>query len=144
MNNDTVIKLFLVDDDPFYLKMLEIEFDEYENFSVETFASGELCLKSIHLNPLLIILDYHLNGIDKNAMNGLETLDQIKKINPNIQVIMLSSQDKIDVAIKCMHYKATDYVVKSETAFFRLKQIISKVLHSKKIENQLSWYMDRM
>jgi DNA-binding NtrC family response regulator len=59
----------------------------------------------------VIILDYHLDGIDKNAMNGIETLDKIKEYDSDIPVVMLSSQDKIDVAISCMH-KAFDYVVK--------------------------------
>ncbi len=77
-------------------------------------------------------------------MNGLETLDKIKKSDINIPVVMLSSQDKIDVAINCMHHKATDYVVKSETAFMRLQQIITKVFHYQKIEKQLNWYMERM
>jgi DNA-binding NtrC family response regulator len=92
----------------------------------------------------VIILDYHLDGIDKSAMNGLETLDKIKAINPDIPVIMLSSQDKIDVAINCMHHRATDYVVKSETAFVRLQKIITSIFSYKKMEKELKWYMDRV
>jgi DNA-binding NtrC family response regulator len=57
---------------------------------------------------------------------------------------MLSSQDKIDVAINCMHHKAFDYVVKSETAFMRLKKIITTILETQKLEKQLNWYMERM
>ncbi|WP_396192241.1 response regulator [Flavobacterium sp.] len=137
-------KLFLVDDDALFLKMLEIEFLDTADFVIETYASGELCIENLDKNPDLIILDYHLDGIDANAMNGLETLDKIKEFDTTIPVVMLSAQDKIDVAVKCMHHKATDYVVKSETAFFRLKQIVSAVLHAQKIEKQLNWYMDRM
>jgi DNA-binding NtrC family response regulator len=76
-------------------------------------------------------------------MNGLETLDKIKVINPDIPVVMLSSQDKIDVAINCMHHRATDYVVKSETAFVRLQKIITSIFSYKKMEKELNWYMDR-
>lgn len=144
MQPNDKIKLFLVDDDALFLKMLEIEFLDTADFVIETYASGELCIENLENNPDLIILDYHLDGIDLKAMNGLETLDKIKEFDTNIPVIMLSAQDKIDVAIKCMHHKATDYVVKSETAFFRLKQIVSTVLHSQKVEKQLNWYMDRM
>lgn len=50
-------------------------------------------------------------------MNGLNTLDIIKQRNADIAVIMLSSQDSIEIAINCMHHLAMDYVVKSETAF---------------------------
>jgi len=58
--------------------------------------------------------------------------------------VMLSSQDKIDVAIECMHHQAFDYVVKSETAFMRLQKIITSIFRFKKMEKELSWYMDRM
>lgn len=138
------IKLFLVDDDALFLKILQIEFLQHADFIVETFATGELCLKNLKHTPDVIILDYQLDGIDKTAMNGIETLDKIKAINPDIPVIMLSSQDKIDVAINCMHHRAFDYVVKSETAFVRLQKIITTIFKYKKMEKELNWYMDRM
>lgn len=144
MKNENKIKLFLVDDDAVYLKSLEIEFLQHADFAIETFATGELCMENLSHNPDVIILDYLLNGIDKNAMNGIETLDKIKAFNPDIPVVMLSSQDKIDVAVNCMHHRAFDYVVKSETAFMRLQKIITTIFRYKKIEKELSWYMDRM
>jgi two-component system, OmpR family, response regulator len=144
MTNENKIKIFLVDDDALFLKLLQIEFLKHADFTIETFATGELCLDSITSNPDIIILDYHLDGIDKQAMNGMATLDKIKAINPDIPVIMLSSQDKIEVAIDCMHHQAYDYVVKSETAFMRLQKIISSIFSYKKMEKELSWYMDRM
>ncbi len=144
MQTENKIKLFLVDDDALFLKSLEIEFLNHADFDIQTYATGELCVARLNEQPDIVILDFHLDGINKTAMNGLETLDKIKAFNPDIPVIMLSSQDKIDVAVKCMHHKATDYVVKSETAFFRLKQTITSILHSQKVEKQLNWYMNRM
>lgn len=68
---------------------------------------------------------------------------EIKAINPDIPVVMLSSQDKIEVAINCMHHRAYDYVVKSETAFVRLQSIITKIFKYRKMEKELNWYMSR-
>jgi two-component system, OmpR family, response regulator len=144
MNNESKIKIFLVDDDAVFLKSLEIEFRQNGDFIIETYATGELCMQNISNKPDIIILDYHLDGIDKNAMNGMQTLDKIKGFDQNISVVMLSSQDKIEVAINCMHHKAFDYVVKSETAFMRLQKIITTIFLFKKMEKQLSWYMERM
>lgn len=144
MQPQNKIKIFLVDDDTLLLKSLEIEFLELADFDVETYATGELCVENLAHQPDIIILDYHLDGIDKNAMNGIDTLDKIKEFNPEIQVIMLSSQDKIEVAVNCMHHKAADYVVKSETAFIRLQKKIATILSIKKMEKELTWYMDRM
>ena len=144
MKNENKITIFLVDDDALFLKSLEIQFLEHSDFNIKTYATGELCVENLNLNPDIIILDFHLDGIDKSAMNGLETLDKIKKFNPQIPVIMLSSQDKIDVAISCMHHKAFDYIVKSETAFLRLQKAIITILKQQKLEKELNWYMDRM
>ena len=143
MKNEKIL-IFLVDDDAVFLKSLEIDFLNHADLAVETFATGELCLKKLSHNPDVIILDYLLDGIDKNAMNGIEVLDKIKSYNPEIPVVMLSQQDKIEVAINCMHHKAFDYVVKSETAFIRLQKIITTIFHYQKMEKELNWYMERM
>lgn len=144
MKKDNKIKLFLVDDDLVFLKILEIEFLQHGNFDIETYETGELCLNNLSNNPDVIILDFHLDGVNKKAINGLETLDKIKQLSPAIPVIMLSSQDKIDVAISCMHHKAFDYIVKSETAFLRLQKAIETIFKYQKMEKELNWFIDRM
>ncbi|RTY65040.1 response regulator [Flavobacterium sp. GSP27] len=144
MKNENKIKIFLVDDDALFLKSLEIEFTTNTDFIVETFSTGEHCLANISNNPDVIILDYQLDGIEKNAINGIKTLDQIKAFNPDIPVIMLSSQDKIEIAVNCMHHKAFDYVVKSETAFIRLNKNIKTIFKYQKMTKELNWFMDRM
>ena len=144
MTDSNKIRLFLVDDDAVFLKSLEIDFLHHADFIIQTFATGELCVANLYNKPDLVILDFNLDGIQRMAMNGLETLDKIKAFNNNIPVIMLSSQDKIDVAISCMHHKASDYVVKSETAFLRLQKIISTIFEREKMEKKLNWYMERM
>ncbi|MEA4849882.1 Chemotaxis response regulator protein-glutamate methylesterase [bioreactor metagenome] len=138
------IKIFLVDDDAVFLKLLEIQFLEHGDFEIETYATGELCVDNLKNKPDIIILDYLLDGVERDVMNGIETLDKIKLYNAEIPVVMLSAQDKIDVAINCMHHAAFDYVVKSETAFMRLQKIITTIFETKKLKKQLNWYMERM
>jgi two-component system, OmpR family, response regulator len=142
--NNRKVKIFLVDDDAVFLKSLELDFRQHTDSEIETFASGEECLISLPHLPDVIILDYLLDGVIKTAMNGIETLDKIRSFNPDIPVVILSAQDKIEVAVDCMHHKAHDYVVKSETAFLRLQKIITAILIYKKMEKELNWYMERM
>ena len=137
-------RLFLVDDDAVYLKLLEAEFLQHTDFAITTFATGEQCMEKLTEIPDVIVLDYHLDGIDKTAMNGLETLNKIKAFNADIPVVMLSSQDKIEVAINCLHHNAFDYVVKSETSFIRLKKIVNIILRYRKLEAEMSKYMAMM
>jgi two-component system, OmpR family, response regulator len=144
MMSEKRILIFLVDDDALFLKSLEIEFTQNTESVIKTFTTGELCIESLSLDPDVIILDYHLDSVDKNAINGLETLDRIKSFNAQIPVILLSSQDKIEVAVNCMKHQAFDYIVKSETAFIRLQKAITTIFHFQKIEKALSWYMEKM
>ena len=138
------IKIFLVDDDAVYLRLLEIQFLEHGDYDIESFTSGEECLNNLTKEPDLIVLDYLLDGVDRDAMNGIKVLDKIKEFNAEIPVVILSAQDKIDVAINCMHHAAFDYVVKSETAFMRLLKIINSIFEMNKLKKQVNWYMERM
>ena len=142
MNDKKKIKLFLVDDDPLYLKMLEVELQQDNDYKIQTFETGEACIASLSWKPDVIILDYLLDNLDKTAMNGIEVLDRIKSQYPDMPVVMLSAQDKIEVAVNCMHHNAFDYIVKSETAFIRLRKAISVITHIKKTEKALNWYME--
>lgn len=136
--------IFLVDDDAVLLKLLAIDFQLQTDFKVFTFETGEKCLENLDLQPDLIVLDYHLDSVEKEALNGIEILDKIKEYSALIPVIMLSSQDKIEIAIDCMHHKASDYIVKSETSFIKLQTVIQAIFNLKQIEKKLNWYMDRM
>jgi two-component system OmpR family response regulator len=144
MDNEHKIRIFLVDDDAVFLKSMEIDFLAQADFIVRTFPTGELCIRKLHEKPDLIILDYYLDGTDKAAMNGIQTLDKIKSYDQSIPVVILSAQDKIEVAISCMHHNAFDYVVKSETAFVRLQKNITNIFRFRKMEKQLNWYKERM
>jgi two-component system, OmpR family, response regulator len=106
---------------------------QHPNFDIETYASGEMCLAHLAHKPDVILLDYNLDGIDKQAMNGIDTLDKIKTFRADILVIMLSSQDKLDIALDCMRHKATDYVLKNNTALLRLPLIINSVSNFKNL-----------
>ena len=139
MSNERKTKIFLVDDDALFLKLLEIELLEFDKFYVETYATGELCLQNLVHQPDLIFLDYHLNDNIEGKMNGLDTLIKIKAFNPNIPVVILSAQNNIEVAINCMHHKASAYVVKSEIAFNRLRNVVLSILAYQKFEKQMSF-----
>ena len=59
-------------------------------------------------------------------------------LNKNLALVRVSRNNKKT------RTKAKDYVVKRETAFISLQKIITNVFRMKKIEKELSWYMDRM
>ncbi len=130
--------LFLVDDEPIQNEMLKDYLNERFLFDIKLFSTGEEALESMHLNPEIVVLDYFLNANNPNAKNGVEILKQIKDTNPDTQVVALSGQDNIEVAIDTMKYGAYDYVVKGESAFSRIENVINNLgeLHKMKAINK--------
>lgn len=70
--------------------------------------------------PQVVILDYHLNSKYPDAANGIKVLNWIKKVNMETDVIMLTSDDNIDIAVLSLKHGASDYVVKTETKFRKI------------------------
>ena len=119
--------LFLVDDEPIQNEMLKDYLSERFLYNIQVFDNGEDALAAMHQNPEIVVLDYHLASTNPNAKNGVQILQAMKDKHPETQVIVLSGQDKIDVAVDSMKYGAYDYIVKGETAFSRMENVINNV-----------------
>lgn len=132
--------VFLVDDEPIQNEMLKDYLNERFLYEIMTFESGEDMLKNMHLNPEIVVLDYHLSAHIPNAKNGVEILKNVKEQYPTVQVIMLSGQDKINVAVDSMKYGAYDYVIKGETAFSRMENILNNISELHKVKTINSAY----
>ena len=60
-------------------------------------------------------------------MNGIEVLKKIKKINPSIEVIMLSAQERMKVAVNSIQFGAFDYVIKTDLAMRRIVDLVNRI-----------------
>lgn len=122
-------RVFLVDDDPLFLKALELSISSnLGSTTINTFQTGEACLQNMKLKPSVVILDYYLNSEIPYAWDGMNILKQIKKINPKTKVIILSSQDSLNVAIDCMEKGAYDYVSKSRTSLVKINTLLKNIV----------------
>lgn len=120
-------KIFVVDDDEMLRTALEDYLVRKKNHQVAVFETGEDCLNHLGEKPDVIILDYHLNTVSKNAANGMEILQTIRKNYPDIHVIMLSSQESYGVAMKAIQKGAEQYVIKDESAFEKIAAMIGEM-----------------
>ncbi|MBA3829389.1 MAG: response regulator [Taibaiella sp.] len=121
--------IFLVDDEPIQNEMLKDYLSERFNYDIKTFDNGEAAINAMGQKPDIVVLDFHLSAHDANAKNGVEVLKELKSSFPESNVIMLSGQDKLEVAVDSMKYGAYDYVVKGETAFPRMENILNNIGH---------------
>ena len=140
MASQKLRKIFIVDDDPALSEMLKDHLEDNLYVQITMFKTGEDCLASLDAKPDLIVLDYNLNSVDKSAKNGVEILQEIKTTDPNIQVVMLSGQDKIDVAVETMRHGAFDYVIKNESAFKRTENVAYNVFQNFRLKEMLKIY----
>lgn len=122
----TFRKIFVVDDDKLVLEMLRDHLANNPLNQVTAFNTGEDCLRNLHLNPDIVILDYQLNSVVLDAADGMQILQKIKKMDKTVHVIMLSSQDDYGKALQTIVKGALEYVVKDEDAFERIDHILAR------------------
>ena len=75
-NNDPVFKIFVVEDDDWYNRLLVHNLTLNPDYEVTSFTNATDCLNSLHKLPDLITVDYRLPD-----MKGLELLKKIKEHN---------------------------------------------------------------
>src|ERR1035437_1084659 len=131
MSTKNQIDIFLVEDDKIFLLALKADIEatfKDEVLKIHSFATGEACMqKFTQVMPKVVILDYYLDGKYPDAANGIKVLDWIKKENFETSVIMLTSNDHIDIALEAFHHGASDYVVKTATKFKKINYSLSNI-----------------
>ena len=100
--------ILLVDDEPSVLRYTKTLL-EIENYHVETAASGEEALQRMNRGPApnLIVLDMVMPGMD-----GLQTLENCKKLRPDQKVLMISCVNDTNKVVQAIKLGASDYVTK--------------------------------
>lgn len=114
------VKVFVVEDDPVYLKMVKYIVELNPDHVVETFENGKDCLARLNENPAVVTLDYSLPDIP-----GEEVLEKIHSYNPEIKVIIVSSQESINTAVELLKHGAYDYITKDNETKDRLLNAIN-------------------
>jgi len=129
MKNPKNPLIFIVDDDMAFSTLAKNELINLNYNNLKIFNDGESCLKEMKAKPDIVLLDYALD----NGMNGLEILKKISASFPYSTVIMLTAYDKLEIAIDSIKAGAYDYVIKSETAFERIANLIRKIIRQNEL-----------
>ncbi|MFZ7154676.1 MAG: response regulator [Bacteroidota bacterium] len=118
--------VFIVDDDPLFAQMLHDHIAADGMRKVRVFHSGEECLNHLFEKPNTVILDYHLDSVQKSAANGLAILEKIRKHDRNVHIIVLSSQTRYAVAAETIAKGAEQYVIKDDEAFSKIDAMLQE------------------
>jgi DNA-binding NarL/FixJ family response regulator len=123
--NAQSLNLFIVDDDKLMATGLRNYLDKKfgAGLRISTFTTGKGALEEVNADTGIVILDYFLEG-----ENGNEILLSIKKINPKTEVIMLSSNKNMAVAIDSFRKGASGYIVKGRKAWEKVSSQVYAII----------------
>ena len=130
---DDTVKIFVVEDDPTYIRFLKYVLGLNPDYQVELFTTGKECLDNLHKKPVVIVLDYTLPDI-----SGEEVLVKVRNFDPGIHVIIVSAQEKIGTAVQLLKLGAYDYIIKNEDTKDLLLNAISNAQKNVSLVNQIN------
>ena len=126
--------IFIVEDNEMYSIMLDYTLSNDSTLKFMCFKTGEECLENLHFNPMMIILDYWLPGI-----NGLETFKKVRQKNKSVPIIILTQDHDVEIATLLLNAGVNDYFNKGANSVFEIKQLInnefSKLIEKEEIQS---------
>jgi DNA-binding NtrC family response regulator len=119
--------IFVVEDNLIYQNLIAKELESISH-NLHFYTTGEACVSELNKQPTVIVLDYNLDG----QMNGLDTLQQVREVNPQVYVILFSSQKGLNTKEVFMKYGSFDFLEKNNKSLRTLQEMVSGVLTSDK------------
>jgi DNA-binding NtrC family response regulator len=126
-------KIFVVEDNEWYNKLLVYTLSLNPDFEVRSFFNAGDFLNCINESPDIVTLDFRLPDI-----SGLEVLKRIRQENSDIQVILISEQEDIEMVVTLLKLGAYDYITKSEDIKERLLNTIQNLRKGIGLEREVS------
>ncbi len=135
--------IYIVDHNNTFTSSLKKAIEKPDKYNIETFTTGEKLisvLKSHHFrrNEIhMVFLGYKfIEEGQHNLMNGIETLDAIKAIRPDIEVVMLYGPDEASFGSYARKSGAFDFIPKNDNAILRFNNIIWRIIITKRLQQK--------
>ncbi len=128
-----MISDILVIDDEADIRDLVAAILEDDGYSVRTAADAEAGLAAVRARkPALVILDIWIGG---EGMDGLEMLDRVKSLDPDLPVIMISGHGTIETAVSAIQRGAYDFIEKPFKSD-RLLLVVERALEQARLKQE--------
>jgi len=138
------INIYIVESDEALMQALKENIEHFfvnKNIKIYSFITGKSFLSKFNdVKPDIVILDYHINRLNVDDADSIKVLDFIKKANANTNVIMLTSEDKIEIALKTFSHGASDYVVKTQTQLMKVNYSLYNLIEMVASKHQTRKY----
>lgn len=124
--------IFVVEGNEKYRKLLVHSLESNPDFRVESFATGEEFLGQIKKNPDIVSLGYRLPDTRGDVL-----LQKIKNYNEGIEVLIVSEQENIEIAVGLLKKGAFDYIVKKKNIRNKLLQSIKHIQDRRGLKSEI-------
>lgn len=124
-------KIYLLDDDKFYMNIFQQHLVNLGYTDISTFSDPVACFENLNPPPDIIFYD---NGVD--FLKGLEVLKMIKRHNPDIYMIFICGPDDVETVIQSLKYGAFDYFVKGENDVKNIEMVLKKISRVRELLNK--------
>lgn len=142
MNSAYLTRVFIIEDDPVFAKLIAHSLGKEDQFDIQVFDSGSSFMQSLHLNPDIVSIDYSLPD-----MTGIDVLKKVKSFNEEISTVIVSGQEKVDVVVDAYKQGASHYIIKNANAPIEFAQVVKNLSKSaglrKEVENLRDQIIDR-
>ena len=118
--------IFLVDDDPSILAILERHFRRRAFGRVMKFPDGESCVAHLALQPRLVVLDHNLS-FQEEALNGFDVFRLIKDLHPLTEVVMMSAQEDGQLVVQMIRHGVLHYIIKDASMIRSLEEAMEEL-----------------
>ena len=137
------LRFFVVDDDPDYAALLRYQLRRQGESEVLFFSDGESALEHLRAHPDavpdLVLLDVVMPG-----QGGLETLKQMKALQPEMPVVVVSAQSVVSVALEAMQLGAYDYITKGHDDTVKLAPIVRHIRERADLASEVATLRERL
>lgn len=116
------VNIFLVDDDLFSLNIYRQGLENLGYQKVLLFLNGTICLNNLNKKPDIIFLDHNMDDL-----TGFEVLKKIKRVDPNVFVVIVSAQENMKIAVDALKYGAFDYIIKGDNEIEKMQNVIERM-----------------
>ena len=130
--SEFVTKIFIVEDDIFYSKLIKNTLEKEDHYDVTVFGNGQELLDNLYQKPDVITIDHNLPD-----MSGIEILQKIREYDPQIVPIYMSGQDEIQVVVQVYKLGARDYIMKEENAVLLLQKSLENIVENIRLRREV-------
>jgi DNA-binding NtrC family response regulator len=131
--------IFIIEDDPWYGEILGHHLSLNPDYHITRFTSGKECLDNLHKKPALITIDYSLPDT-----NGAKLFKDIRAINPDVPVIMISGQEDVGTAVELLKMGVSDYLVKDDNTKDMLWNAIIRIRENQSLKKEVEQLREQL